>query len=85
MDYISNIIEKFKNHPSIIKIKENVNVDTYFYFTTVDELVINNNIYSLDKKKPTTFNNIPTRILVEYSDILSPFITDIYNNYKSKS
>ena len=42
-------------------------------------------IDSLDKKKPTTFNNIPARILVENSDIISPFITHIYNESKSKS
>ena len=41
-------------------------------------------INSLDKRKTTTFNNIPTEILVENSDIISPFITDIYES-KSKS
>ena len=42
-------------------------------------------INSLDKRKTTTFNNILTRILVENSDIISPFVTDIYNESKSKS
>ena len=31
------------------------------------------------KKKLTTFNNIPIRLLVENNDIISPFITDICN------
>ena len=35
--YISNIIDKFKNHPSIVKIKENVKVKEKFSFTTVNE------------------------------------------------
>ena len=40
LDYISNIIEKFKNHPSIRKIKENVNIEKHFSFNTVNEAVI---------------------------------------------
>ena len=47
--------------------------------------MVQKQIASLNKKKPTTFKNIPTRILVENSDIISPFITDIYNDSKSKS
>ena len=85
LDDISNIIEKFKNHPSVLKIKENVNVEAKFHFDDVSDTVIKDKINSLDKRKPTTFNNIPTRILVENCDIISPFITDIYNNSKTKS
>ena len=84
LDVISNIIEKFKHHPSIQKIKENVNVEIKFHFSTVSESVIKDKINSLDKKKPSTFNNIPTRILVENSDIISPYITEMYNDSKNK-
>ena len=82
---ISNIIEKFKNHPSIQKIKINVKVEATFHFKNVSVSEMMKQINSLDKRKTTTFNNIPTRILVENSDIISPFITDIYNKSKSKS
>ena len=78
-DTISNIIEKFENHPSIAKIKENIKIDEYFHFSTVDESMIKEKISSLDKKKPTAFNNIPTRLIVENNDIISPFITEMYN------
>ena len=78
LNNISNIIEKFKNHPSIQKIKT-------FHFKNVSVSEMMKQINSLDKRKTTTFNNIPTRILVENSDIISPFITDIYNESKSKS
>ena len=84
-DTISNIIKKYNSHPSILKIKENVKIETKFHFENISESEIRKKIALLNKKKPTTFNNIPTRILVENSDIISPFITDIYNNYKSKS
>ena len=85
LDSISNIIEKFKYHPSILKIKENVQVEAKFHFTYINESEMMKQINSLEKNKPTTFNNIPTRILVENSDIISPFITDIYNESSSKS
>ena len=77
LDNTYNIIEKLKNHPSILKIKENVQVETKFHFDEVNEPGIKDKINSLDKKKPTTFNNIPTRLLVENNDIISPFITDM--------
>ena len=85
LDNISNIIEKFKSHPSIQKIKENINIEAKFHFENISEPMVQKQIASLNKKKPTTFNNIPTRILVENSDIISPFITNIYNNCKYKS
>ena len=85
LDKISNIIEKFKIHPSILKIKENVKVDVKFNFSDVNESVVKDKVTSLDKKKPTTFNNIPARILVENSDIISPYITDMLNVSKSKA
>ena len=85
VDDISNIIEKFKAHPSIVKIKENVKVDVKFIFSKVSESVINKKITSLDRRKPSTYNNIPTRVLVENADIISPFLTDIYNDSVSTS
>ena len=40
---------------------------------------MNDRIDALDKKKPTTFGNIPTWILKENKDIISPIITEMYN------
>ena len=42
---------------------------------------IENEMHKLNTNKPTTFNNIPAKILVEKSDICSHLITNIYNNY----
>ena len=67
------------------KIKINVKVEATFHFKNVSVSEMMKRINSLGKRKTTTFNNIPTRILVENSDIISPFITDIYNESKSKS
>ena len=43
------------------------------------------NINSLDKNKPSTFKNIPAKILLETSDICVPFLKTIYNNSKYRS
>ena len=85
LNYIANIIEKFKNHPSVLKIKENVTFDRHFQFSLVEESVITEKINSLDKRKPTTYNNIPTRLLVETNDIISPIITEMYNDSSSNA
>lgn len=79
LDYISNIVHKFKNHPSILKIKEKVIIDEQFYFLPVEESIIIDKINFLDKRKPAPFNNIPTKVLVENGDIFSPVITNMYN------
>ena len=78
-DYISNIIVKFEKHPSVVKIKENVKIQHKFHFEPVTEYMILKNIESLDTRKPTTYNNIPSKIIVENKDIFSPFITKMIN------
>ena len=85
LDIISNIIDKFKNHPSMLNIKENVKVQSKFNFSTVTETMVRTKINAMDKKKPTTYNHIPTQILFENSDIISPYITGIYNEAKFKA
>ena len=37
-------------------------------------------VHTLNVSKPTTYKNIPAKILVENSDICSGYITNIYNN-----
>ena len=80
LDHISNIINKFKDHPSILKIKGMIDITNPFSLSKINELVVSTYIKSLDINKPTTFNNIPVRFLVENNDIVSPFITNIYND-----
>ena len=85
LDSIFNIVQKFRNHPSVQKIKENVKVESKFKFKNVNISTTLEKISSLNKNKPTTFNNTLTKLLVENSDIFSPFITDLYNKSQTKS
>ena len=78
-DNILTIINKFKNHPSILKIKNRINITNKFSFINCNVADIEFEIYNLNTSKPTTFNNIPAKILVENSEISSPLLCKIYN------
>ena len=54
LDNISNIIAKFRTHPNVLNIKDNVTVEVKFKFTTVNNSVIKEKINYMDKKKPST-------------------------------
>ena len=82
---IYNILEKFKGHPSILKIKETVKIVSEFHFSSVSEASVRDKINSLNKNKTSTYNNIPPKLLVRTSDIIAPVITSIYNTSKSKA
>ena len=82
---VENIIHKFRNHPSILKINESVKLQELFHFSENKKGDISSKIANLDIKKPTTFKNILTKILVETSDIISPFLTRISNDAKLHS
>ena len=79
VDNISNIIATFKNHPSILKIKEKVQTMNKFSFSCVNEKLITDEICSLDIRKPTTFNNIPAKILVHCHNMCSSHLRHIFN------
>ena len=70
LDPVSNAINIFRDHPSIIKIKGKVRIEKQFSFNFPEEAKIKQIISQLNTKKPTTFNNIPAKILVENYDIV---------------
>ena len=70
LDYpIDYAIAKYKNHPGIIMINENVSFESRFSFTAVNEDDIQRQILNLNPKKPGTFGNIPTKMLKSSSEI----------------
>ena len=80
MNIVKNAIIKFKDHPSVLKIKQNIKVSELFSFSKVNTYEMQEEIRKLNKNKPTTDNNIPSKILVENADICTPFLTKIYND-----
>ena len=56
-------LQKHEDHPSITKIKENVIYDNNFSFALNSLDGIKICINQLNSMKPTTYNNIPAKII----------------------
>ncbi len=69
VDPVDAAIKKFEVHPSILTIKEKVNITNTFSFEKIDVDDIELEIKKLNHKKANTFNGIPTKILKENCDI----------------
>ena len=82
-NHIADIILIYKDHPSVRKIKETINIEEGFHFTPVNEDQIADKIKGLNKKKASTFKGIPSKLLAENYDIISCFITKLYNDSNS--
>ena len=81
-DVINNIIDKYKLHPSILLIKENVNIENSFKFSDSTEDEIYSKIKRLNPKKASMENDIPAKTLIGCNDIISGYISNIYNESK---
>ena len=82
-DTIDAIINRYKTHPSIQKIKENAIIENKFEFTDVTSDNIEKEIRKLDPKKASIQNDIPTKILIGSNDIVCNYLSSIYNNSKN--
>ena len=75
---IAKCLNKFQNHPSIIKIKEEYKITEKFSFNTVGtkdiELIIN----GLNKKSATVYNDIHAKFLQKQKVILPPLLLQKY-------
>jgi len=60
---IFNIIEQFKNHPGIHKIRNNICVNEKFSFNTMTSDQVENVIKNLNIHKATQQNDIPAKII----------------------
>ena len=78
-DPVDIAIEKFKNHPSIIAIQENVPASD-FHFKKVTQNDIEIEISNLDSTKNGTVNSIPTKHLKDASNICSEYLLKCLNN-----
>ena len=78
-DTLDYIVNKYSKHASILKIKEYVNVEEKFSFSTTTTQEFQKQIDTLDPKKATVENDIPTKILNISKEITSSYLTKIYN------
>ena len=72
---IEMAIKKFENHPSVLSIKETISINELFQFSDKILSEVNN----LDNKKVGSYENIPTKILKESSEINCGYLTKIWH------
>ena len=82
LNSIKDIVKKYNQHPSILKIKQYVTIDDKFTFfeTTIQQF--QTQIELLDPKKATVENDIPSKIIIATNEISSVYLTKIYNDSK---
>ena len=78
-DPVDNIIERFRNHPSILKIKAKCFQVDSFSFLVVSESDICRVIKNIDSSNAYQEDSIPPNILKENADVLSSFLKDDIN------
>ena len=79
-DPIITAIEKYEEHPSIIKIKEIKPENSYFSFKPTDLKCVIKLIDDLNESKSGPIESIPAKILKDHCDIISPKIVIDFNS-----
>ena len=80
---IEDIILKYTSHPSILKIKEHIRPQYKFEFQDMTTNKIRKDIRNLNTRKAQIDSDIPAKLLVESGDIVSDYITKMYNHSKN--
>ena len=78
-DPVERAIQKYKNHPSIQMIKQTFDSNKTFSFHLVSSDTIFKKIVSLDTKKATHGNDVPTNIVKANADLFSIFASNAFN------
>ena len=71
---ISAIVKKYEQHPSIIKIKEKVNIAEKFSFDSITAREIDAEMKYIDINKASSSDDVPIKVLTCCSDI-------VYNSF----
>ena len=77
LDNVDIAINKYKNHPSIKMINENVSFESRFNFKDISESDIQKEISNLNSKKVGIFGNIPAKVFKESSNVCNAVLRDI--------
>ena len=75
---VFKVILKYRNHPSIVAIK-NLNKGSRFDFCRVCVQDVVKEIKKLSTRKATQYTDLPVKILKENSDIFGNYICDFFN------
>ena len=78
-DVVLDAIKMYESHPSILKIRECIVVDTNFSFSTVEIDVIQRELKNLNPKKGIPYMNIPAKQLKEAISVIDLPLLAIWN------
>ena len=84
-DQVELAIKKFEHHPSIKTIKQNICLRNNFFFKTVNNYEVSEEIANLNNSKQGTFGNIPTKIIKDTTEICTPILVNIWNKTMLKN
>ena len=78
-DPVLKAIKKYKNHPSILRIKSCFKYPKVFLFKYFNVEDVKREINNISSKKATPKGDIPVKILKWNFDIIAPVLTECYN------
>ena len=78
--WFSAMINKHRQHPSIVKIRENISNDLVFDFQCVNAHDISKIIKSFDGKKAHGYDMVPMKLLQKSAQHIAPDIARLINN-----
>ena len=78
-DTILRLVEKYKDHPSILKIKEVMNTNDRFSFKGINLKSVTKEILNLNISKANPVDAIPAKILKANHDIFAPKLLIDFN------
>ena len=78
---VTNAIFKYKHHPSILKIKNNIKENDNFSFQATNLMFVNREIEKLDSSKATSCESLTAKVNKDLKIILSPVIVYYFNEF----
>ena len=79
-DHVESAIKKNSSHPSIIRIKNQIEIGYTSMFQQISNQLMEAEIFKLNSSKATPLNSIPVNILKLNALTCSDALTSIYNN-----
>ena len=83
LDPVEKCINKYKFHPSILLIKNQIKIQNLFSFHAIDRNDVMSELLKIDPKKATTGNSIPSKTLKLSADISADILQNLFNDMLS--
>ena len=82
---LDELLIRYNDHPSILAIKNKcTELNSTFTFKKIDKEQISTAVKRLDSKKVSKSNDMPLRIIKEFSDIFGGFLVKSFNECLNK-